>query len=213
MTKMVQPGKRKLRRGKERVFTQPEEIEKQLSKLNVSDESDEEEEKEEGSDSSEEEDTSSEEETSDTEKEDDSNQDSSEDDDDEEDDDEEDDGKVQKKKKSPPKPKGVQGLIEIENPNRALKKTLDNYDGPVQLTRREREEIEKQRARERYNKMHAEGRTDEAKADMARLAEIRKQRELAASKREEERLAKEADTKVKRELLNKALSKKGNVAK
>ena len=59
-----------------------------------------------------------------------------------------------------------------------------------QLSRREREEIEKQRAKARYQKLHAEGKTDEAKADLARLAIIRKQREDAEKKRQEERLGK-----------------------
>lgn len=205
---MVKPGKRKPRRGKERIFSNPEEIEKQLNKLNVSDDSDEDEEKSgEESDSDEEESSSSSDgDTSDSE-EDDSSEESSDSDDD-------DDGAKKKKKKSPPKPKGVQGLIEIENPNRVAKpKPSEDNTGPVQLSRREREELEKQRSRERYNKLHAEGRTDEAKADMERLAIIRKEREQAAARREEERLAKEAEAKAKRVLLDKALSKKGNVAK
>lgn len=50
-----------------------------------------------------------------------------------------------------------------------------------------REEIEKQKAKERYMKMHLAGKTDQAKADLARLAIIRKQREEAARKKEEER--------------------------
>ena len=58
--------------------------------------------------------------------------------------------------------------------------------GAPQLSRREREEIEKQRAKARYQKLHAEGKTDEAKADLARLAIIRKQREDAEKKRKEE---------------------------
>ena len=57
-----------------------------------------------------------------------------------------------------------------------------------QLSRREREEIEKQRAKARYQKLHAEGKTDEARADLARLAIIRKQREEAAKKRDAEKL-------------------------
>ncbi|KAI5622745.1 28 kDa heat- and acid-stable phosphoprotein, partial [Silurus asotus] len=91
--------------------------------------------------------------------------------------------------------KGVEGLIEIENPNRAAQKTKKVTDleleGPKQLSRREREEIEKQKAKERYMKMHLAGKTDQAKADLARLAIIRKQREDAARKKEEERKAKE----------------------
>ncbi|XP_016324278.1 28 kDa heat- and acid-stable phosphoprotein-like [Sinocyclocheilus anshuiensis] len=94
------------------------------------------------------------------------------------------------------KKKGVEGLIEIENPNRAAQKSKKVTDieleGPRQLSRREREEIEKQKAKERYMKMHLAGKTDQAKADLARLAIIRKQREDAARKKEEERKAKEA---------------------
>lgn len=94
------------------------------------------------------------------------------------------------------KRKGIEGLIEIENPNRAAQKakkvTEIELEGPKQLSRREREEIEKQKAKERYMKMHLAGKTDQAKADLARLAIIRKQREDAARKKEEERKAKEA---------------------
>lgn len=90
---------------------------------------------------------------------------------------------------------GVEGLIEIENPNRAAQKskkvTQIEFDEPKQLSRREREEIEKQKAKERYMKMHLAGKTDQAKADLARLAIIRKQREDAARKKEEEKKAKE----------------------
>lgn len=53
-----------------------------------------------------------------------------------------------------------------------------------------REEIEKQKAKERYMKLHLEGKTDQARADLARLAIIKKQREEAAKKREEMRKGK-----------------------
>lgn len=92
--------------------------------------------------------------------------------------------------------KGVAGLIEIENPNRAVKKATQkvakiNIDGdepaPKQeLSRRDREQIEQQRDRQRYEKLHAEGKTAQAKADLARLALIRQQRADAAAKREAE---------------------------
>ncbi|KAM3864296.1 pdgfa associated protein 1b [Diretmus argenteus] len=91
---------------------------------------------------------------------------------------------------------GVEGLIEIENPNRVAQKskkvTQIELDEPKQLSRREREEIEKQKAKERYMKMHLAGKTDQAKADLARLAIIRKQREDAAKKKGDEKKAKEA---------------------
>lgn len=93
------------------------------------------------------------------------------------------------------KAKGVSNLIEIENPNRVQKKTKkvtnttkteDLADKP-QLSRREREEIEKQRARAHYQKLHAEGKTEEARSDLARLAIIKQQREDAQRRREEEK--------------------------
>lgn len=48
-----------------------------------------------------------------------------------------------------------------------------------------REEIEKQKSKERYMKLHLEGKTEQARADLARLAIIKKQREDAAKKRDE----------------------------
>ncbi|XP_033749568.1 LOW QUALITY PROTEIN: 28 kDa heat- and acid-stable phosphoprotein-like [Pecten maximus] len=101
------------------------------------------------------------------------------------------------------KPKGVSHLIEIENPNRAnrsqLRKVTDEArNTKTELSRREREEIEKQQARENYQKQHLAGKTEEARADLARLAIIRKQREEAAKKRDlEGEKAKEAASKKK----------------
>ncbi|CAH2037422.1 unnamed protein product, partial [Iphiclides podalirius] len=102
----------------------------------------------------------------------------------------------------PTKAKGVSGLIEVENPNRVVKKNkkLNNLDNlgegeKPQLSRREREEIERQRAAAAYQKAHAEGKTDQARADLARLAIIRQQREEAAKKREAEKKAKDEATK------------------
>ncbi|XP_065364409.1 28 kDa heat- and acid-stable phosphoprotein [Calliphora vicina] len=101
--------------------------------------------------------------------------------------------------------KGVAGLIEIENPNRAVKKATQkvakiNIDGDEpapkpELSRRDREQIEKQKARQRYEKLHAEGKTAQAKADLARLALIRQQRADAAAKREGELKKKATDDK------------------
>ncbi|XP_066545896.1 pdgfa associated protein 1b isoform X2 [Amia ocellicauda] len=97
------------------------------------------------------------------------------------------------------KRRGLEGLIDIENPNRVTQKTKKvtqlELEGPRQLSRKEREEIEKQKAKERYMKMHLAGKTEQAKADLARLAIIRKQREDAARKKEEERKVAETATK------------------
>lgn len=112
---------------------------------------------------------------------------------------------------------GVEGLIEIVNPNRVSQKnkkvTELDIEAPRELSRRERlvsdneenvyqtvltilnsltlvcvcsrEEIEKQKSKERYMKLHLEGKTEQARADLARLAIIKKQREDAARKRDE----------------------------
>uniref|UniRef100_A0A8C6NTP4 Pdgfa associated protein 1a n=2 Tax=Nothobranchius furzeri TaxID=105023 RepID=A0A8C6NTP4_NOTFU len=84
---------------------------------------------------------------------------------------------------------GVEGLIEIENPNRVSQKSKKvaevDVSAPRELSRREREEIEKQKSKERYMKLHLEGKTEQARADLARLAIIKKQREDAAKKRED----------------------------
>ncbi|XP_033468028.1 pdgfa associated protein 1a [Epinephelus lanceolatus] len=98
---------------------------------------------------------------------------------------------------------GVEGLIEIENPNRVSQKSKKvaelDVDAPRELSRREREEIEKQKSKERYMKLHYEGKTEQARADLARLAIIKKQREDAAKKRDELRKEKEAEeAKAKR---------------
>lgn len=81
------------------------------------------------------------------------------------------------------KAKGVEGLIEIENPNRIVKKEKkisklgmgEPAEGEAaaavpkpELSRREREELEKQRAKAHYQKLHAEGKTEQARADLAR---------------------------------------------
>ncbi|ONI10580.1 hypothetical protein PRUPE_4G054900 [Prunus persica] len=93
------------------------------------------------------------------------------------------------------KKKGIQGIIEIENPNLVKPKTLKVKDIDIgkttELSRREREEIEKQRARERHMRLQEQGKTEEARKDLERLALIREQRAEAAKKREEERAAKE----------------------
>ena len=88
------------------------------------------------------------------------------------------------------------------NPNHTAKsrsqlvKTEEDEDKPKpkkvvkdlsQLSRREREAIQAQQARERYLKLHAEGKTDEARADLARLAIIREQREAERARKQAEK--------------------------
>ncbi|KDP36260.1 hypothetical protein JCGZ_09825 [Jatropha curcas] len=93
------------------------------------------------------------------------------------------------------KRKGAEGLIEIENPNLVKPKSLKAKDVDMgkttELSRREREEIEKQKAHERYMRLQEQGKTEQARKDLERLALIRQQRAEAAKKRDEEKAAKE----------------------
>ncbi|RCV27380.1 hypothetical protein SEVIR_5G324100v4 [Setaria viridis] len=94
-----------------------------------------------------------------------------------------------------PKHKGTEGIIQIENPNlvkaRNIKAKEVDLGKTTELSRREREELEKQKAHERYMKLQEQGKTEQARKDLERLALIRQQRADAAKKREEEKAAKE----------------------
>ncbi|KAH9984714.1 casein kinase substrate phosphoprotein PP28-domain-containing protein [Russula vinacea] len=75
----------------------------------------------------------------------------------------------------------------IANPNRVTKKlNISDLSAPRELTRREREQKEKKEAKDRYWKLHVQGKTDQAKADLSRLAKIRAEREAATAKRKAE---------------------------
>ncbi|KAF2096835.1 hypothetical protein NA57DRAFT_78425 [Rhizodiscina lignyota] len=63
-----------------------------------------------------------------------------------------------------------------------------------ELSRREREALAAQQAKERYQAMHLAGKTDEARADLARLALIKEKREAEA-----ERKKAEAEERAERE--------------
>lgn len=104
------------------------------------------------------------------------------------------------------KKKGVSGLIEIENPNHRKKTTTKvtkvdlsaaGTSSKPELSRREREELDKQRAAANYAKMHAEGKTEQARADLARLAIIKQHRAEAAARREAEKKEKDDKTAKK----------------
>ena len=78
----------------------------------------------------------------------------------------------------------------------------DNNSSKDNLSRREREAIEAQRKKEAYMKATMEGKTDQAKSDLARLAIIRKQREEAAKKRLEEQAGKQKVSGSKGDSIN-----------
>lgn len=73
-------------------------------------------------------------------------------------------------------------LIETFNPNRnqqAVEKT-----GITELSRRQKEQLAKQKRDKEYEALQAAGKTVQAKSDLARLAIIRERREAAAKERE-----------------------------
>ena len=78
------------------------------------------------------------------------------------------------------------------------------------LSRREREAIAAQAAKERYQKLHAEGKTDEAKADLARLKLIKEQREAAAARKEAEKEERDERERTNKEKLDKEAAKRAD---
>ncbi|KAI8362290.1 casein kinase substrate phosphoprotein PP28-domain-containing protein [Mortierella sp. GBAus27b] len=91
----------------------------------------------------------------------------------------------------------IPDAFQVNNPNqqtpviRGQKNKLLDMNNPIGMSRREREAAEREAANKRYWTLHQQGKTDEAKADLARLAIIRKQREEAAAQRLAEAKAKE----------------------
>lgn len=79
-------------------------------------------------------------------------------------------------------------------------------------SRRERESLEAQQAKERYRKLHEQGKTDEAKADMARLRVIREKREAEAARKQAEKEAREAQEAARRAELDAKEAKKREAA-
>uniref|UniRef100_A0A453FIW2 Casein kinase substrate phosphoprotein PP28 domain-containing protein n=1 Tax=Aegilops tauschii subsp. strangulata TaxID=200361 RepID=A0A453FIW2_AEGTS len=98
------------------------------------------------------------------------------------------------------KHKGTEGVIQIENPNLVKAKNIKAKEADLgkttELSRREREEIEKQKSHERYMKLQEQGKTEQAKKDLERLALIRQQRADAAKKREEEKAGMPLDIRL-----------------
>ncbi|SCZ94487.1 BZ3500_MvSof-1268-A1-R1_Chr12-2g03932 [Microbotryum saponariae] len=93
-----------------------------------------------------------------------------------------------------------------QKPNKGIK--LGDLGAPKEMSRREREQADKKAAAERYAKLHAAGKTDAARADLARLAEIRKQREQAAARRKAETDASEASRQAAMEKSGRKTAKK-----
>lgn len=68
----------------------------------------------------------------------------------------------------------------------------------AELSRREREALQAQQAKERYQKLHEAGKTDEAKADLARLKLIREKRDAESARKQAEKEEREQAEKAKK---------------
>lgn len=190
-TKSRRSANKPNKKGKNRTFSTPEELQAQLEELKIKNAKEEEETSGSNDEDDEEESTSDDNDSSDAST-------SSDEDEEEESDSDSDelDESGDPKEKKPLKAKGVSSLIEIENPNRNPKKA--DPSEKVELTRREKEELERQRKRDDYNRMTADGMTEEAKADLERLAVIRARREQEAAKRKAEQEKKAAEALAKK---------------
>jgi len=108
-----------------------------------------------------------------------------------------------KRKQAADKKKQADGDDEEEdsdlvNPNHVkTKMNISDLGAPRELSRKEREAKEKKEAQDKYWKLHVAGKTDQAKADLSRLAKIRAEREAAAEKRKAEVEAKKAELEEK----------------
>jgi len=83
------------------------------------------------------------------------------------------------------KPKGVEGIIETDNPNKQKVKNtkLKDMGGEAApMTRKEREEKEKEAKAAAYRKRHEAGLTEEYQRDMAKLNEVKERRAAAEAK-------------------------------
>ncbi|CAA3011261.1 Hypothetical predicted protein [Olea europaea subsp. europaea] len=75
------------------------------------------------------------------------------------------------------KQKGTLGIIQVDNPNLAKPENVKARDidmeKTIELSRREREEIERQKACERYMRLQEQGKTEQIRKVLERLALIR----------------------------------------
>ncbi|KAI1458636.1 hypothetical protein F4805DRAFT_456664 [Annulohypoxylon moriforme] len=100
--------------------------------------------------------------------------------------------------KAPPKSDGVEEATE------GVQK--------LAMSRKERESMEAQQAKERYRKLHEAGKTDEAKADLARLKLIREKRDAEAARKQAEKEEREAHEKARKAEIEAKEAKKREAA-
>jgi len=99
-----------------------------------------------------------------------------------------DEGEGEKKEEKKPEvfekvKKSANPMGAVENPNAGPAR--DVMKEGVELSRKQKEELEKAAATRRYQEMHKAGETDEAKADLGRLKAVKERREAEKKAREE----------------------------
>lgn len=94
-----------------------------------------------------------------------------------------DEAHVKKERKN----KGLEGIIEMDNPNKSQSQSQEPH-----MTRKQREEAEKAEKAAAYRRRHEMGLTEEYKRDMAKLAEVKRRREVAQAKAQTEKDAEDA---------------------
>ncbi|KAK8085662.1 MFS monocarboxylate transporter [Apiospora hydei] len=99
---------------------------------------------------------------------------------------------------------------DVASATQGMKKLSTKSAAP--MSRRERESMEAAAAKERYRKLHEAGKTDEAKADMARLALIREKRAAEAARKQAEKEEREESEKARRQEIEAKEAKKREAA-
>lgn len=107
----------------------------------------------------------------------------------EEDDDEDDDDDMPRNPNHTAKSRSQASKVPQPQSPSEKKPSSKKAGDPANLSRREREALKAQQAKERYEKLHFQGKTDEAKADLERLRLIREKRELDQKRKDAEREA------------------------
>lgn len=117
------------------------------------------------------------------------------------------------------------GLLSNPNRSKAARSQVARASEPVDEaadgvsklnvgtpSKKERASIEAQQAKERYQRLHEAGKTDEAKADLARLKLIREKREAEAARREAEKEEREAQEAARKAEIDAKEAKKKEAA-
>ncbi|KAK7932275.1 28 kDa heat- and acid-stable phosphoprotein [Apiospora marii] len=104
---------------------------------------------------------------------------------------------------------------DVASATKGMKKLSTKSGAPaagVPMSRRERESMEAAAAKERYRKLHEAGKTDEAKADMARLALIREKRAAEAARKQAEKEERDEQESARRKEIEAKEAKKREAA-